>query len=230
MFLLYNEVNQPYIQIHPLPFWILSRSGHHSPLSRVPCTVCYTECCHELSISHMVSTVYMWVPVSPHFPPEYPYICSSHLCLYFCFANKIIYTIFIDSTYESKVKVKLLSRVRLFSTPWTVAYQAPPSMGFSRQEYWSGLPFSSPRDLPDPGIKPSSPALQTDTLPSEPLGKLWVNIQYLFFSFWRTSPCVTLSGSICISAGGPVSFLLWLSSIPLCVSTSSLSSPLLMDI
>ena len=51
-------------------------------------------------------------------------------------------------------KVKLLSRVQLFVTPWTVAYQAPLSMGFSRQEYWSGLPFPSPGDLPDPGIEP----------------------------------------------------------------------------
>ena len=62
----------------------------------------------------------------------------------------------------------LLSRVRLFVTLWKVAYQAPPSMGFSRQEYWSGLPFPSPGDLPNPGIEPGSPALQTDGLPSEP--------------------------------------------------------------
>ena len=55
------------------------------------------------------------------------------------------------SHYE--VKVKLLSRVRLFGTPWTIAYQAPPSLGFSRQEYWSGLPFPPPGDLPDPGTK-----------------------------------------------------------------------------
>ena len=51
--------------------------------------------------------------------------------------------------------------------PWTLAYQAPLSMGFSRQEYWSGLPFPSPGDLPDPGIKPRSPALQADDLPTE---------------------------------------------------------------
>ena len=63
-----------------------------------------------------------------------------------------------------KVKVKSLSRVRLFVTPWTVAHQAPPSVGVSRQEYWSGLPFPSPGDLPDPGIKPGSPSLQADTL------------------------------------------------------------------
>ena len=55
--------------------------------------------------------------------------------------------------------------------PWTVAYQASPSMGFSRQGYWSGLTFPSPGDLPNPGIKPRSPALQADTLPSEPPGK-----------------------------------------------------------
>ena len=55
--------------------------------------------------------------------------------------------------------------------PWTVAYQAPLSMGFSRQEYWSGLPFPSPGDLPDPGIEPGSPALQADDLPSKPPGK-----------------------------------------------------------
>ena len=68
-------------------------------------------------------------------------------------------------------KVKSLSRVRLFATPWTVAYQAPPSMGFSRQECWSGLPFPFPGDLPDPGIEPGSPVLQADALPSEPPGK-----------------------------------------------------------
>ena len=60
---------------------------------------------------------------------------------------------------KGKVKVKSLSRVRLFATPWTVAYQARLSMGFSRQEYWSGLLFPSAGDLPDPGIEPGSPAL-----------------------------------------------------------------------
>ena len=66
--------------------------------------------------------------------------------------------------------MKLLSRVQLFATPWTVAYQASPSVGFSRQEYWSGLLFPSPGDLPNPGIKPRLPALQADALPSEPPG------------------------------------------------------------
>ena len=66
-----------------------------------------------------------------------------------------------------KVKVKSLGRVQLFVIPWTVAYQAPLPMGFYRQEYWSGLPFPSPGDLPNPGIKPRSPALQADALTSE---------------------------------------------------------------
>ena len=68
--------------------------------------------------------------------------------------------------------MKSLSRVRLFVTPWTAAYQAPQSMVFSRKEYWSGLPFPSPGDLPDPGIELRPPALQADALPSEPPGKL----------------------------------------------------------
>ena len=66
--------------------------------------------------------------------------------------------------------VQSLSRVRLFATRWTVAFQVSPSMGFSRQEYWSGLPFSSPGDLPDPGIEPGFPALEADALTSEPSG------------------------------------------------------------
>ena len=57
------------------------------------------------------------------------------------------------------------------ATPWTVAHQAPLSMGFSRQEYWSGLPFPSPEDLPNLGIEPGSPALQADSLPTELQGE-----------------------------------------------------------
>ena len=58
-----------------------------------------------------------------------------------------------------------------FLTPWVVAHQAPLSMGFSKQEYWSGLPYPPPGDLFNPGIKVASPALQVDSLPAEPLGK-----------------------------------------------------------
>ena len=68
------------------------------------------------------------------------------------------------------MKVKSLSHVRLFATPWTVAYQAALSMEFSRLEYWSGLPFPFPWDLPDPGIELRSHILQADALPSEPPG------------------------------------------------------------
>ena len=82
------------------------------------------------------------------------------------------------------LKVKSLSRVQLFATPCTVAYQAPPSMGFSRQECWSGLPFPSPRDLPDPGIEPRSPAFQADALPSEPPGKPYSPTQHK----WKKNP------------------------------------------
>ena len=77
----------------------------------------------------------------------------------------------LNITNHQEVKVKSLSRVRLFAIPWIVVYQASLSMGFSRQEYWNGLPFPSPGDLPDPGIEPGSPALQADALPSVPLGK-----------------------------------------------------------
>ena len=68
-------------------------------------------------------------------------------------------------------EVKSLSCVRLFMTPWTVAHQTPSSMGFSRQQYWSGLPFPSPGDLPDPGIEPRSLTFQVDALTSKPPGK-----------------------------------------------------------
>ena len=84
--------------------------------------------------------------------------------------------------------MKSLSRVRLLATPWTVAYQPPSSMEFSRQEYWSGLPFLSPGDLPDPGIEPGSPALQADALPYEPPGKPYIHNCF----------CVCPSVSMCV--------------------------------
>ena len=65
--------------------------------------------------------------------------------------------------------MKSLSHVRLFATPWAVAHQAPLSMGFSRQEYWSGLPFPSPGDPPNPVIEPGSPALQADAVFCDPI-------------------------------------------------------------
>ena len=72
---------------------------------------------------------------------------------------------------DMTLTLESLSHVQLFVTPWTVAYQVPPSMEFSRQEYWSGLPLPSPGNLPNPGIEPGYPALQADALLSEPRGK-----------------------------------------------------------
>ena len=97
------------------------------------------------------------------------------------------------------VSINRFSPVRLFKIPWTVAHQAPLSLGFPRQEYWGGLPWPSPGDLPDPGIEPGSPALQADSLPSEPpavrvspiirqwgsislKGTLYFNLFFSFFS------------------------------------------------
>ena len=96
-------------------------------------------------------------------------------------------------------EVKSLSHVRLFVTPWNIAYKAPLSTEFPRQEYWSGLPFPSPEDLPNPGIKPRSPTLQADTLPSEPRGKalgiktteMW-NLQVLSVISVNIYVCVTV--------------------------------------
>ena len=76
-----------------------------------------------------------------------------------------------ELTDARKVKLNSLSHVWLFATAWIVAHQAPPSMGFSRQEYLRGLPFPSLGDLPNPGIEPTSPASQADALPSEPAGR-----------------------------------------------------------
>ena len=87
---------------------------------------------------------------------------SSRKCQFILFCCPCIMII---CYYE--VKCQLLSRVQVFVIPWTVAQQAPLPMEFSRQEYWSGFPFPSPGDIPNPGIEPRSPALQTDSLPSE---------------------------------------------------------------
>ena len=75
--------------------------------------------------------------------------------------------------------MKSLSRVQVFASPWTIAHQAPQSMEFSRQEYWCGLLFPSPGDLPDPGMEPGSPTLQADALQYESLGKPYLCITHL---------------------------------------------------
>ena len=84
----------------------------------------------------------------------------------------LVCPLFSSSLRCACVRAQSLSSVRLFVTPWTVAHQAPPSMEFSRKEYWSGLPFPSPGDVPNPGIEPRSPTLQADSVPPEPLEKV----------------------------------------------------------
>ena len=102
------------------------------------------------------------------------------------------------------------SHVRLFVTPWTVASQAPPSLGFSRQECWSGLPFPSPGDLSNPGIEPASPTLQADALPSEPPGrplkimsKLILMSKRHIFGWQILLPYITLTRSLKINQTMP---------------------------
>jgi len=98
------------------------------------------------------------------------------LCLLHC--RQILYPLsHLGSPHVVEVKsseVKSLSRVRLFVTPWTAAYQAPQSIEFFRQEYWSGLSFPS-GDLPHPGTEPGSPTLRADSLPTEPPGNKSLN-------------------------------------------------------
>ena len=89
---------------------------------------------------------------------------------------------------------KLLSHFQLFMTPWTLASQAPLSMGFSRQEYWSGLPFPSPEDLPNSGIEPRSPALQVNFLPSKPPGSL-KNGGHCQIKIWGNNRLISLDSA-----------------------------------
>ena len=79
-----------------------------------------------------------------------------------------------EAQLELTGKSESVSGIQLFGAPWTVAHEAPLSLELSRQEYWSGLPHPSPGDIPDPGIKSRSPALQADSLPSEPPRKPWL--------------------------------------------------------
>ena len=94
-----------------------------------------------------------------------------------------------------KMKVKSLNRVWLFATPWTVAYQAPPSIGFFRQECWNGLPLPSPRDLPDPGIESGSPAFQAGALTSEPQPIVCTEINH-YYCNWLGDSLLTRAWSL----------------------------------
>ena len=122
----------------------------------------------------------LWVPlqgslryqwnVSVWTSPVPTWVRTPHRADLSCLRSILFYFHYVAFTSPRKKKKKL-SHVRLFVTPWPIACQPPPSMRFSMQEYWGGLPFPSPRDLPSPGIEPGSLILQADSLPSEPPGK-----------------------------------------------------------
>ena len=109
------------------------------------------------------------------------------------FSLSIVHAVFVPKN-PLKVKVKSFSHVQLFAISWTVAYQAPPSIGFSRQEYWSGLPSPSPGGLPDPGIEPGSLALRADSLPTEPPGNFHDKLSLSVSSVAQS--CPTLCDSV----------------------------------
>ena len=128
-------------------------SPHHpSELFQSTSFECPASC---IKLAPVIYFIYGDIHVSMLFsqiiPPSPSLTESKSLCLFCCLAYRVIITIFLSEW------VKSLSCVWLFATPWTVAYQAPLSMGFSRQEYWRGLPFPSPGDLLKPGIEPTSP-------------------------------------------------------------------------
>ena len=102
---------------------------------------------------------------------------NSHGLSYFTYGN--VYVL---------MNCYLLSRLQLFATPWTITHQNPLSMEFSRQEYWSGLPFPSPGNLSDPGIEPRSPTFQADALSSAPPGKPLSYQQLCFQLFIKMIP------------------------------------------
>ena len=121
----------------------------------VSCCCC---CCH-ISRVRLCAT-HRWQPTRLLRPWDSPGKKTGVVCHFLLQCMKV--------KSESEVAQSCLT----LHNPWTAAYQAPLSMGFSRQEYWSGLPFPSPGDFPDLGIEAGSPALQADSLPSEPPGKL----------------------------------------------------------
>ena len=113
---------------------------------------------------------------------------DDYMCTYISQITILCMLIICSHFNTSWSEVKSLSRVRLFETPWIIAPQAPRSMGFFRQEYWSGLPFPFPGDLPDPGIEPRSPALQADAQVSRIAGRR--------FNLWATREATKLEGKV----------------------------------
>ena len=120
----------------------------------------------------------------------------------------------------------VLNCILLFATPWTVAHQAPLSMEFSRQEYWSGLPFPTPGHLPDPGIKPTSlesPALAGGFLTTEPLGKPYhgiTAIQFFLFILWLLALVSCCYWLLSLSVSCFVLLILFSSSLLFIISAS----------
>ena len=91
--------------------------------------------------------------------------------MYLKFLISVIFMLTIQNYVYSESESEVARSCPTLCNPWTIAHQAPPSMGFSRQEYWSGLPFPSPGGLLNPGIEPRSPTLQAEALTSAPPGK-----------------------------------------------------------
>ena len=112
--------------------------------------------------------------------------CGDHSATYIHISHHYVICSGLEQCYMSLIN-KTGQANRNNTTPWAVAYHVSPSMGFSRQEYWSELPFPSPGDLPDLGIEPGSPALYADALTSEPPGKMI--IVYYPFNVSLNSVC-----------------------------------------
>ena len=140
------------------------------------------------ALLYCVSEIFHFLQVKDLWQPSigqvYQCYVSNGICSLCVSVSHFGNTIFQTASWSLKVKVKSLRHVWLFVIPWTVAYHTPPSMGFSRQEYWSGLPFPPPEDLPDPGIEPASPALWADVLPSEPPGESHDPSRMAIYSHW----------------------------------------------
>ena len=144
---------------------------------------------NELPSGHQNPSVWSKEPTSPEWVflsgsassrPSSRVLSSNQPCLCHCLNFHVSQVISWWVSEWVSEWVKSFSHVRLFATPWTVAYQAPPSMGFSRHECWSGLPFPAPGDLPDPGIEPGSPALHLLVAPH--LSVFW------HVCLWSVSP------------------------------------------
>ena len=142
-----------------------------------PCRVCLPQfACVPLSLpgpanSYLPNVCFPIFGSVAFLPSEVPnHYCHYPVFSWRCYLNWGLWPFqwIIQSLGLSTYLCLSLSRVWLFAIPWTVACQAPLSMGFSSQDYWNGLPFRSSGDPPNPGIEPGSPALQADSLPSEP--------------------------------------------------------------